>query len=57
MITDPIEILLDLGITVAWAREMRWRALWLPDEKVVVLNASIPRQELAAEVRRLLPSL
>jgi hypothetical protein len=47
---DPLILLSELGITVAWARDMGWCALWLPDERVLVLNASVSRDVLAAEI-------
>jgi hypothetical protein len=50
----PVSQLESLGITVAWAREMPWPVLWLPDEGVAVLNASTPRQHMAEALTRLL---
>lgn len=51
---DPLESLAEQGITVAWASGLAWRALWLADERVMVLDAGESRQVLAREVSDLL---
>lgn len=50
---DPLQELADADITIAWTHDMEFSVLWLPDERVVVLNAQIPRSDLAADVEAL----
>lgn len=54
MSLDPLAMLSEIDVTVAWTRNMPWPVLWLPEEGVAVLNASIPRQRLADEVTSLM---
>ena len=36
--SELLTALQSLGVTLAWADDMAWRSLWLPDERVLVLN-------------------
>lgn len=47
---DALESLTNKGITVAWASDMEYRAVWLPDERIAVLNARVSRETLAADL-------
>lgn len=51
---DPIARLTAFGISVAWAATMPYTALWLPTERVAVLNSQVSRSELVAEVLSLI---
>lgn len=55
--TDSIALLEGLGVTLAWANEMEYAALWLPDYCVMVLDASRGGQELSDAVDDLMPSV
>ncbi len=48
-----MERLTEQGITVAWAHDLAWQALWLPEERVMVLSADEP-PALAEEIAALL---
>ena len=53
MTTDPLAILYDLDVQVAWCQSMPWQVLWLPEERVLVLNAQEPRARLAVEALKM----
>ncbi len=55
--TDPLDFLTENGITIAWAASMRWKCLWLPEERVVVLVVQTGRAEVAEEARRWLAEI
>lgn len=51
---DPLTFILDLDVAIAWAQTMPWQVLWLPTERVLVLNAQESRVVLAVEALRLM---
>ncbi len=54
MTTDPLAILYDVeDVQVAWCQSMPWQVLWLPEERVLVLNAQEPRARLAVEALKM----
>lgn len=55
MTDEPLDELESLGVVIGWARTMRHTAVWFPDDGVVLLNASCPRQRVLDGVRRLMP--
>jgi hypothetical protein len=55
-VSDPLRQLSDLGITVAWARDMVYGAVFVPHQRIMVLNAQCPRMELAQAVDEALTS-
>jgi hypothetical protein len=52
---DPLDLLADLGITVAWVATMAHAAIYLPKHRIVVLNADCGRDELAEALSEALP--
>lgn len=51
---DLLDILGAMGIAIAWCGEMTHSALWLSEDRVMVLNAHVPHPELLAAVYELL---
>lgn len=54
MTFDPLASLSELDIVTAWAQDMPTTLLWLPDRRVMVLNASVDRAVLAEHVNEAL---
>jgi hypothetical protein len=53
-VADPTQLLTDAGITIAWAADMDWVGIWLPQQRVLVLNSTETRERLTGEVVRTL---
>lgn len=51
---DPFQAFEEAGVSVAWASSMPYTALWLSEQRVLVLNARLPRDLLYEEARVLL---
>jgi hypothetical protein len=51
---DPLVSLSDLNVITAWTQRMPKTLLWLPDQRIMVLNASVPRETLAEHVTQAL---
>lgn len=51
----PLDELAALDIPIAYVRRMRHSALWLPRQRIVVLNAQRTRTELEQAIRQVLP--
>lgn len=47
---DPLDNIDLSGVAVAWTQSMERTVIWLPDDAIAVLNASVPRQRLADEI-------
>jgi hypothetical protein len=50
---DLADILNHLGVIVAWCQTMTPLAYWIPAHRLMVLNATADRDELADEARAL----
>lgn len=55
--TDSIALLEGLGVTLAWAKNMEYAALWLPDYCVMVLDEGRDRRRLDEAIEDLMPSV
>ena len=54
---DPVEAINALGVTVCWISDMRRSGLWLPDQRIVILNAQLDLEEILSAVQALLPQM
>lgn len=54
---DPLRALENLGVVLGWARTMPDAAVWFPEDCILLLNASEPREALMTAVRRMLPTI
>lgn len=52
-----IDLLEGLGVTLAWAWTMRYAAIWLPEDCIMVLDASLDRRDLDDAIDELLPDV
>lgn len=57
MVRDAIDDLSDLGVVVGWVPAMRYPALWIEEDSVIVLSADRRREELCQAVRPVLAEL
>lgn len=55
--TDQLPDLEALGVAVAWIRDMPYSVLWLPDDRIVILNARVPRRRLAEALEEYRPEM
>lgn len=56
MVRDAITELSEVGVTIGWVPAMRYPALWIEDDCVLILSADRSRDELCDAVRPLLPA-
>lgn len=58
---DSTECLLhevsDLGVVIAYAPHLQGAAVWVPEERLLVLNAEESRARLCAVIHRALPQI
>ena len=54
---DPLPDFESMGVGVAWIRDMPYNVLWLPDERIAVLNASVSRCRLGEALQEFLPEM
>lgn len=55
--SDPVCDLEALGVAVAWIRDMPYSVVWLPDDRIAILNARVPRRRLAEALEEYLPEM
>lgn len=56
-LSDLIDTLDALGVTVCWAQELRLPGFWAGSESLLILNASASRDDQAAACREVLSRL
>lgn len=54
---DALAEVSRLGVVLGWARTMPDAAVWFPEDRILLLNASEPRARLCSAVERMLPTL
>lgn len=52
--TDPLAFLAASGVAIAWVRDMEHSALYIAEDRIMVLNSQCPFEELGEAVSSLL---
>lgn len=53
-VSDPLDFLATSNVTVAWVRDMEHSALYLDEQRIMILNSQCPFEELGEAVGELL---